>query len=414
MILKIEKILFEDEESVIAGSFFGLGQIYVSMLTRKFKNGDNWRFFNLFCEHLPIWANSFFTMLQNGKGDWNMAKHTDVRLRLLYLMTYLKEFTDSDHPATLDMIEKALLVHEFAVGRKGIDSDIDTIQRYDPNCVKKEKIKNRNYYYWNGRSFTLPEVKILIEGVESSKLLTESQSFDLIKKLESLTIHSERSSLQNQLHIIGRPKAANPEVFKNVTLLHSAIADNKKVRYHYTQWDIGKNLIKKKNGAWYIVSPIFLAQDQEKLYLVGYVSREKEVRHYRVDKIVDLEVLDERCDESANMNRLDIAKYTHRNFGMFNGKQTTVKLQFSKELTGVALDRFGQDINLRVYDDESIVFSAEVMTSEQFYGFIFALGDKVRILGPDWVIDEYKELLMDGYGAYYGPQETYDSSDSSI
>lgn len=343
----------------------------------------------------------FFTIKKILRRFAQMAKNSDTRFRLLSVIGLLYYNTDQMHPMSLKMIEDSISSYDFSVGRRGILGDIIAIQRINPDYIGIIKKGNENYYYWNKRAVSLPELKVLTEAVQSSRVLTKIQSLELIQKLKNLVSVHEGSELQSQVHIIGRTKAENENVLSNVDTIHRSIMDGRKIRFHYTQWGTDKELAEKRNGEWYCFSPYYLVMDQEKLYLVTYSSNDKKDKTFRVDKMKDVEILQEIRDGQQFMEKYDLAKCTNRYFGMFSGRPAVVKLSFSQELIGVALDRFGKDINIRVNNDNSISFSVEVSASNQFYGFIFGLGPGATIISPEWVVEEYKSLLLENYFKYY-------------
>lgn len=94
------------------------------------------------------------------------------------------------------------------------------------------------------------------------------------------------------------------------------------------------------------------------------------------------------CFDDFNM-----ATYTNRIFGMFDGKTEIVKLECINEYAGVIVDRFGKDVNLIRKDEEHFTVNVDVTISDHFFGWIFALGNGVKIVSPDDVVERMKRII---------------------
>lgn len=125
-------------------------------------------------------------------------------------------------------------------------------------------------YYISARDFELPELKLLVDAVQSSKFITEKKSKELIQKLEKLCCKTDAERLSRYVFIVNRPKTGNETVYYNVDYIHTAIYENKQIKFHYAEWTVKKELKFKKNGAFYVVSPWALTWDDENYYLVAY------------------------------------------------------------------------------------------------------------------------------------------------
>lgn len=259
--------------------------------------------------------------------------------------------------------------------------------------VEGEPVGNRYHYHVVNRAFELPELKLLVDAIQSSKFITEKKSNALIKKLETLVSKYDAQKLQRQVFVSGRIKTMNESIYYTVDAIHKAISENKKIKFQYYQWNVKKEMELRHNGVWYHISLWGLSWDDENYYLVGYDSDAEQIKHYRVDKMLHIKLSNESRDGKEHFKKLDMADYAKKSFGMFGGKEQTVKLLVKNSLAGVIIDRFGKNVMLIPTDDEHFTVNVDVHVSRQFLGWVFSLGEDIKIVGPDEVVDEMKKEI---------------------
>lgn len=302
------------------------------------------------------------------------------------------ENTDENHKVTMPQILAYLEANEITAERKSIYDDIDSIQELGID-VQKEKVGRNFYYYVVDRDFEMAELKLLVDAIQSSKFITEKKSQELIKKLGTLVSVHEAKQLKRQVYVAGRAKAINENIFYNVDAIHKAIEENKKVRFQYFQWNTKKEMELRKNGDWYEVSPWALMWEDENYYLVAFDRVAGKIKHYRVDKMLKMSSMDSDREGREIFEQSNVSEYTRKNFGMFAGEEETVKLEVHNGLVGVILDRFGTDTMIIPADKEHFRVNVRVSVSNQFFGWIFGLGDGIKILGPENVKMKMKEEI---------------------
>ena len=321
-----------------------------------------------------------------------MPKGTKQKFKLIYLIKYLLENTDENHKVTMADILKYLESIDVTAERKGIYDDMEAIRHIGID-VQGEKIGRNYYYYVAGRDFEVAELKLLVDAIQSSKFITEKKSAELIKKLEGLVSVHEAKQLQRQVYVAGRAKTINEGIYYNVDTLHNAIGYNHKIQFQYFQWNAKKEMKLRRNGEFYEVSPWALLWEDENYYLIAFDSSCQEIRHYRVDKMLNISCTDFLREGKEYFERFNLAEYSKKNFGMFSGEEEMVKLEVHNSLTGVMIDRFGKEIMMIPADKEHFRIHVKVAVSPQFFGWIFGLGKEVRILGPENVVNKMKEEL---------------------
>lgn len=318
-----------------------------------------------------------------------MPKGNNQKFKLYRLAQIMQEQTDDEHYITMPEIMKSLAQYEVTADRKSIYADLRDLSVLGVD-VEGEPVGNRYHYHVVNRAFELPELKLLVDAIQSSKFITEKKSNALIKKLETLVSKYDAQKLQRQVYVSGRIKTMNESIYYTVDAIHNAISENKKIKFQYYQWNVKKEMELRHNGAWYHISPWGLSWDNENYYLVGYDSAADKIKHYRVDKMLHIKLSNESREGKEHFKKLDMADYAKKSFGMFGGKEQRVKMLVKNNLAGVIIDRFGKEVMMIPADEEYFTVNVDVHVSRQFLGWVFSLGEDIRIVGPDEVVEEMK------------------------
>ena len=329
-----------------------------------------------------------------------MSKGANQKLKLSYLTKIMLAKTDDEHSLTMPQIIEELEKYDVTAERKSIYADFNDMTDKLGVEIIKEQIGKETYYHVASREFELAEVKLLIDAIQSSKFITEKKSRELIRKIKGLVSEHQAAQLQRQVYVQGRIKTMNETIYYNVDDIHTAIGQNRKIRFKYYKWDIEKKLVPRHNGDWFVVSPWALTWDDENYYLVAYDDRSKECRHYRVDKMMKIDIVDEKREGKEIFQNFDMAAYSKATFGMYQGKKEWVHIRFPNNMCGVFIDRFGKDISFRPAGDGYSEIAVDVNVSPQFFGWIFSLGKDVKVTGPDSVVEQVKEAAKEFMGNY--------------
>lgn len=323
-----------------------------------------------------------------------MAKGNNSKLKLPYLTRIMLEQTDDEHGLTLPQIIEELERYGVTAERKSIYADFaDMTDKLGIEIIKEQKGRE-TYYHVGKRDFEVAEVKLLIDAIQSSKFITEKKSNELIKKVKGLVSHHQAAQLQRQVYVHGRIKTMNESIYYNVDTLHAAIAGNNKIKFQYCGWYTNKKLVPLHGGDFFTVSPWALTWDDENYYLVAYDALEGIIKHYRVDKMVKISILDEHRDGKELFKTFDMAAYSKMNFGMYHGEVKKVRISFPDYMVGVFIDRFGKDIPIHPAGERRSETAVSVAVSKQFFGWLASLGRWVKIEGPEDVVDEMREFAQ--------------------
>jgi len=332
-----------------------------------------------------------------------MAKGQNQKAKLLYLARILSQQTDQEHPMTIARMMDLLQAQGVDVrDRKSLYDDLETLRVFGMDIEMQREGRSVGYYV-AGREFELPELKLLVDAVQSSRFITHNKTNQLIRKVESLASVHQARQLQRQVYVTRRIKAMNESIYYTVDALHEAIDSGKQIRFHYFEWALGRGRERvekrlRRGGGWYQVSPFSLVWDNENYYLVAFETESGTVRHYRVDKMQNLTVTD--LSREGLPENFDPAAYAGSLFGMYNGVQETVKLRFENSLIGVVADRFGREVFLSPDGDSHFTVTTKVAVSPQFLSWVFSFGSQAQILSPEPVRNQFLQLLHETEANY--------------
>ena len=325
-----------------------------------------------------------------------MPKSDNQKLKIFYILDYLQRNSHQDHPVRaselIDMLQRN---YNIACERKTIYSDIQALQDYG---VDIESIPGKNGgYYIASRNFELPELKLLIDAVQSSRFLTEKKSRELIEKLcNQCSIHDARLMRRDML-VSGRVKSMNETIYYNVDAIQDAISMNRAISFRYFDWGIdGKRKYREKN---YYASPYGLCQDNENCYLLAHSPRHG-ITSYRVDRMSEITITEDVRTPCPELTGKALHEHANRLFQMFAGDSENVKMRFHKTLANVVIDRFGRDTILIPEGSEYFNFTVNVAVSPMFLSWVIGFGSKAKILYPQSVIDECRQMCMDAMAQY--------------
>ena len=262
--------------------------------------------------------------------------------------------------------------------------------------IKRVKSKTVGYYVAS-RQFALPELKLLVDAVQSSRLITSKMTDQLIQKLAALTSVAQAKQLRRQVFVAGRARTPNESVYDNVDAIYAAINDGKKITFQYFDYDLQKNRIYRKGGGLYQVSPLAMLWNDDKYYLIAHCDEHNEIRHYRVDRMCGVSVLD---DDARVIEGFEVAEYDKRTFGMYSGDLVRAHLRFEVSLINVVLDKFGWDVTLKPAENGWFEITVDVSVSPVFLGWMFQLGKSAVIKGPEKLIEAMRRHLYESQNIY--------------
>ena len=325
-----------------------------------------------------------------------MPKSDNQKLKIFYILDYLEAHSNEKNPVRAsDLITMLDRNHNIRCDRKTVYSDIAALQQYGVDIVSLPG-KNGGYYIAS-RNFELPELKLLIDAVQSSRYLTEKKSRELIEKLCSQCNEQDAKLMRRTVLVSGRVKSMNETIYYNVDAIQEAIAQNKQISFRYFDWDFGGK--RKYRDKEYLASPYGLCQDHENCYLLAFSGRYG-ITSYRVDRMTDIQLTEENRIPCPELTGKALHDHANRLFQMYSGDALDVKMRFHKSLLNVVIDRFGRDTMLIPDGEDYFNFTVKVAISPMFLSWVIGFGAKAKILYPQSVADACKALCMEAMSQY--------------
>ena len=324
-----------------------------------------------------------------------MAKSPNQKLKLLYLMRLFLERTDEAHPVTVPELIAALGQYGISAERKSLYDDFEALRHFGLDIVQ-----NGGKYYVGSRDFELPELKLLVDIVQSSKFITEKKTLSLIKKLEGLASVHDARRLQREVYVRNRVKSMNESVYYNVDEISGAIQQDRAIRFRYFEYTPRKERRFRRDGRFYEASPYALLCDDENYYLLAWDDAAKQMKHYRVDKMTSISPKRTARQGKEAFQALDMSAYGKSVFGMFGGAAQQVRIRFADHLAGAVIDRFGKEVVLAVEDETHFIATLPVVVSPQFFGWVVGFGAEAEVLSPPDVRQELYDYLQNTASLY--------------
>ncbi len=325
-----------------------------------------------------------------------MARSDNQKLKIFYILDYLQRNSNADHPVRaaelIDMLDKR---HGIQSERKSIYSDIAALQDYGVDIVSVPG-KNGGYYIAS-RNFELPELKLLIDAVQSSRFLTERKSRELIEKLCNQCNEHDARLMRRDVLVSGRVKSMNETIYYNVDAVQEAIGQNRQISYR--NFDFGIDGKRKYRERDYTASPYGLCQDNENCYLLAFSPRHG-ITSYRLDRMANIQRLEEPRVPCPELTGKKLTEHANRLFQMYSGEATNVKLRFHRSMINAVIDRFGRETMLIPDGEAHFVFTVNVAVSPMFLSWVIGFGSLAKILHPQSVIDACKQMCLQALEQY--------------
>ena len=311
----------------------------------------------------------------------------EAQIRLLLLQQYLLEHTDEQHSVSVSDILIFWEQHGIQAGRKSVYSDIEILQNggMDIICVKS----TQNRYFIGCRLFELPELKLLVDAVESSHFITAKKSEVLIEKLGHLASTAQAEQLNRHVYMDGTVKPDNETIYYTIDAIQNAIQDKHSISFQYYEYTQEKRKVLKHDGYRYVFSPYAMIWNRDYYYVVGWSEKHEKLAQFRVDRITAIEHLNSGYIEDEAFNP---ATYVQEVFGMYNDDTCAVKLLCHNSTMRNVIDRFGEDVDTSPVDAEHFRVTVNVAPSPPFFSWVFTFGGCIQIEGPDSVLEEMRQM----------------------
>lgn len=323
-----------------------------------------------------------------------MTTNNSKKLKLLHLMEILRTETDPEHGLTMPQIVDRLAEKGIPAERKSLYTDIDALREFgmDIRTLRKKPVQ----YCLAERDFELSQLMLLVDAVQSSRFLSDGASKALVRSIKDMASAPERTALDKQVHVHGRPSRQSQSDFMAVDRLQDAMASKRKVSFRYFKYDASKNKVARKGGAAHVVTPVSLVYSDGNYYLAAYSDADDEIRNYRVDRMEQIAKTDEPARRNETIRAYDPDEAASCAFGMYDGERVCATLRVKADLMNVVVDRFGKNVASRaVAGGDAAEITVRVVESPVFYGWLATLGAGVEVLRPKSLRESYRGWLDD-------------------
>jgi predicted DNA-binding transcriptional regulator YafY len=327
-----------------------------------------------------------------------MAKSSSQKLKILYLAKMLLEETDDDHGLTMPQIIQRLAAQGINAERKSLYDDINLLRNFGLDIISRNSPKTE--YAIGERDFQLPELLLLVDAVQNSRFLTEKKSQTLVESVKKLTSIHQAKLLSKHVHVEGRIKMQNESIYYNVDAIQEALRKKRRISFKYFQYNSRKERVYRHEELLYVENPVCLIYSSEYYYLVAYNDEQEFFKRYRLDRMTDINVLEDRIAQNTAISEFDASEFNMHSFGMFSGDKVSVDLLVDVSIIGAIIDRFSQDVRMKPVDDGCARVHVTVLKSEVFFGWLAQFGTLVKIEKPESLAREYKEFLEGICGGY--------------
>ncbi|WP_033152974.1 helix-turn-helix transcriptional regulator [Pseudobutyrivibrio ruminis] len=294
--------------------------------------------------------------------------------------------SDEHHQINAIEMTRRLEARGIPAERKTVYKDMATLMEAGVDVVKGDK-----GYYIGSRVFELAELKLLVDAVGASKFISQKKTKELVEKITTLASMDEAAQLTRQVVVPEKRSTGNEKIFYSIDVIYQCLDNNKKMSFKYQDWTLTKEMKPRHGGKIYVVSPAFLLRNDENYYLVAYDDDSQQIRHYRVDKIISAEMLEEERSGDKQRGALNPHEYAKQHISMFAGDERVVTIRFDKRLIGVVLDKFGADIDIRAEGEDLVRARISVAVSPQLYGWLTGIG--ATICFPEEEERKFKDYI---------------------
>ena len=304
-------------------------------------------------------------------------------------MELLQQETDEQHPLRASEICSRLVSIGISCDRRTLTKDINVLNEQGFE-VMSVMMGHEKGYYIEDRSFSVPELKILIDAVQAATFITDKKTNELINKIAALGGSHRAEILKSNIVCFNTRKHSNESIYYSVNYLEDAIEKKKKVIFRYYDLNENGEKVYRREGHHYVVEPIALIFNEDNYYLICYSAKHDNTANYRIDRMDSVELIDEDVCEKALVLRESVAGYTDQVFKMYGGQPENITIEFNDRLIGVVYDKFGEDTKMLRLSDHTCAATVKVQVSPTFWGWLFQFGDQMKLRSPETLVEQYQ------------------------
>lgn len=346
----------------------------------QYRLWDRWR----------LWGSPSLSWGPNSKGG-HVSKTGNEKLKILYLWKIFQEETDPEHGLTMAELIKKLKAYGIEAERKSIYRDIQALRDFDIAIETYGTHPPR--YALAHPDFTLGELMLMVDAIESCRAITERQARNLVASIKTLANSYEQEKLDRRIHVVGRIKSQNRSVFGNIDQIHEALRERRQISFPYFHLDATGTPRAVHNGKRYVVTPLDIVYDEGFYYLSAWEEARQDIAEFRCDRMGPVRIEDAPADENETIASWHYAESAYEAFGRFKGRKADALLAVRDGKTEIVRDRFGTSATFEPAGDGWVLAHAKVFESDQFFGWIAGMGGMVKIAGPSWLREDWRAFL---------------------
>ncbi len=311
-----------------------------------------------------------------------MAKHSNQKPKLLYLSKILLEQTDEQHAMLLSEIISELEKYGVSAGRKSLYDDFEALRVFGLDvCTKRDRYVR---YYIKDNRLELAELRLISDGLSACRLVGKRQRRELLKR------YAKSERILNTSALISdsfedEEDESSADICKNLSLVCTAINDNKKITFKSFEWNCKKQRILHNGGELITLSPWVLYFEDGEYKLAAFDSLHKNVHIALISRMVSLTVTG-----SAREGENETLDYFRR---IRLGRN--LRLRCDNALADSLLGRFGTDVTVLTNRENYFEVSLKTRVDESFFAWVFSACGGVRIIAPVDVANEYAERIAE-------------------
>ena len=327
-----------------------------------------------------------------------MAKKQGQRLKILYILDFLKRESDEEHPVTAADICEYLDSQGIAAERKSVYADISALTDYGADIVRSGSPRG---WFLASREFEEPEIYLLADAVRTAGFISAAKTRELVKKLDSFVSRYQAQKRENRVYFSSCAKSVNEEIFYSIDKISRAVSEKKKISFEYVNRVLSPDRTIEKQKREMLISPYALTWQDDHYYVIGNYEKYDNLLHLRLDRMYKVEITDmpqrHFSEVSEYTDYFDTPDYTAKLFGMHGGEIYDIELKCSKKIIEQVADRFGEDIFIKKVTDEDFCFTVRAALSDALVSWVISYGDRVKVLEPqilrDMVIGRTEKVL---------------------
>ena len=319
------------------------------------------------------------------------------KIKLLKLYEFLRRETDENHPISRTELCKRLNEMGISSNVRTLSLDIEVLTENGFEIMSF--LDKERFYYIPEHELSIPEIKIIIDALQAASFVTEKKTAELVEKVAALGGSHSAELLKENMVCFNTRKHTNEAILYIVDSIEDAIVRRKMIAYNYFHLNEKAERVYVTTSTGdkkrYYVEPVALIFNEDNYYLMAYSSKHAEsTASYRIDRMDHIEVVEESVMSDEAIAKIDgVAAFTEQAFKMFSGELEDVVIQFNKELIGPVFDKFGEDTPMMSVNDTTCAATVHVQVSPTFFGWLAQFENKMRIISPDTVIEQYRKHI---------------------